>query len=82
MLKQDSLYGQMLLSNHRFTMKLYMVSFFLSLAFSLCAANQMSGFYMKCTTGLKMKMNYTQLAITCSKLTIETPKQGVKYVQI
>ena len=23
----------------------------------------------------------TQLAITCSKLTIETPEQGVKYVQ-
>ena len=28
-----------------------------------------------------VKEQYTQPAITCSKLTIETLKQGVKYVQ-
>ena len=27
------------------------------------------------------KLDYTQPAITCSKLTIETLEQGVKYVQ-
>ena len=27
------------------------------------------------------KITYTQPAITCSKLTIETLEQGVKYVQ-
>ena len=26
-------------------------------------------------------MSYSEPAITCSKLTIETPEQGVKYVQ-
>ena len=29
----------------------------------------------------RSKMNLTQPAITCSKLTIETLEQGVKYVQ-
>ena len=29
----------------------------------------------------KLKTDYTQPAITCSNLTIETLEQGVKYVQ-
>ena len=30
---------------------------------------------------LPIKVSYTQPALTCSKSTIETPEQGVKYVQ-
>ena len=54
--------------------------------------NQITGFYMKYKTGLKWVIKYmgkffvtverlSQPAFTCSKLTIETLEQGVKYVQ-
>ena len=35
--------------------------------------------YAKCL--ILMRIFFTQPAITCSKLTIETVEQGVKYVQ-
>ena len=65
------------------------VAFHLKNSHVICRANQMTGFYMKCNTGLKWLNQFigekmeeccivTQLAITCSKLTIETLGQGVK----
>ena len=57
-------------------------------------ANHLTGFYMRATLALQtikvsqhhLKMlgnpaSTSQPAITCSKLTIETLEQGVKYVQ-
>ena len=35
----------------------------------------------KASTDHLSKAGLSQLTITCSKLTIETPEQGVKYVQ-
>ena len=38
--------------------------------------------FLNCTNSIKSrKASHTQSAFTCSKLTIETLEQGVKYVQ-
>ena len=54
----------------------------------ICTANQLAGFYMRITlalNGLIQEMKFrnkpSQPVFTCSKLTIETLDQGVKYVQ-
>ena len=59
----------------------------------ICSANQMTGFYMKCNTGLKWVKRrlvtpklvnsalVSQLTFTCSKSTIETLEKSVKHIQ-
>ena len=43
--------------------------------------NRISSFKGKCNNLVKPITELTQTAITCSKLTLETLEQGVKYVQ-
>ena len=43
--------------------------------------NKIEDIFVENSYNLKNKTNITQPAITCSKLTIETLEQGVKYVQ-
>ena len=44
------------------------------------AKRSVLNFFQKCITK-NVKIAVTEAAFTCSKLTIETLKQGVKYIQ-